>query len=66
MIKERRSVGSILKPFVYLMSLESGADGSSLILDDTRIYETDHDGKSFVPENYTAKSYGPIPLREAL
>ncbi len=66
MIKERRSVGSVLKPFVYLMALENGNDGESLILDDTKIYKTDTPGKEFLPENYVPKSYGPIPLREAL
>lgn len=66
MITKRRSVWSILKPFVYLMALENGSDGESLILDDTKIYMTDIPGKDFLPENYIPKSYGPIPLREAL
>lgn len=57
MITERRSVGSVLKPFLYRIALEDGADGESLLMDDTRIYQTDQDEKNFVPENYVPKSY---------
>ena len=66
MITERRSVGSVLKPFLYRIALEDGADGESLLMDDTRIYQTDQDEKNFVPENYVPKSYWPIRLKEAL
>ncbi len=66
MINERRSVGSVLKPFVYLLALEDGADEESLILDDTKVYHTEDADKKFLPENYIPKSYWPIPLREAL
>lgn len=66
MITRRRSVGSLLKPFIYLLALRSGADSEDYILDDKTIYETGVDGKYFIPENYNPKSYGPIRLREAL
>lgn len=36
------------------------------ILDDTRIYPTGVGDQSFIPINYSPKSYGPIRLREAL
>jgi penicillin-binding protein 1C len=65
MIQERRSVGSVLKPFLYKIALSDGADGESLIMDDTKVYESAGE-KSFVPENYVPKSYGPIRLKEAL
>ncbi len=66
MIQERRSVWSILKPFVYLLALENGYDSNDFILDDTKVYPTGYDNKWFVPLNYTEKPYWPVRLREAL
>ncbi|MDD2694267.1 MAG: transglycosylase domain-containing protein [Candidatus Gracilibacteria bacterium] len=66
MIQERRSVGSVLKPFIYNLAIAGGADGESLIMDDTKVYNTEQEDKSFVPENYVPKSYGPVRLKEAL
>ena len=42
MITERRSVGSILKPFLYLIALHSH-DPNDFILDEAKIYETEED-----------------------
>lgn len=66
MIVQRRSVGSILKPFVYLLALRDGADSESLVMDNLHEYPTGYEEKVFVPQNYAPKSYGPIRLREAL
>ncbi|MBX9809920.1 transglycosylase domain-containing protein, partial [Candidatus Gracilibacteria bacterium] len=66
MITKSRSVGSILKPFIYLFALQEGADSEDYLLDDKTAYETEVEGKYFIPENYNPKSYGPIRLREAL
>lgn len=66
MITRDRSVGSILKPFIYLLALRSWADSEDYILDDKTPYETGVDGKYFIPENYNPKAYGPVKLREAL
>lgn len=66
MIQEQRSVGSVLKPFIYDIALSHGADSESLIMDDTKVYNTEQENKSFVPENYIPKSYGPVRLKEAL
>ncbi|NRH21080.1 hypothetical protein HOO68_03485 [Candidatus Gracilibacteria bacterium] len=66
MITRPRSVGSLLKPFIYLIALKSGADSEDYIIDDKIPYETEIDGKYYIPENYNPKSYGPIRLREAL
>lgn len=66
MITRRRSVGSILKPFIYLLALREWSELESLILDDTRTYPTWIDGKVFIPQNYNPRAYGPIRLREAL
>lgn len=66
MITRKRSVWSVLKPFVYLLALEKWWWPDSLILDDTRTYETADTTSSYTPENYIPKAYGPLPLREAL
>lgn len=66
MITRRRSVGSILKPFLYLLALKNWASVNSFILDDIKIYPTGYDNKWFIPQNYIPKSYGPVRLREAL
>lgn len=56
----------MLKPFIYALAIDEGADGESLIMDDTRVYKTADTAKNFVPENYIPKSYGPMRLKEAL
>lgn len=66
MITKKRSVWSLLKPLIYLIALKDGYDGSSLILDDTKVYQTEDREKNFVSQNYIPKSYGPVTLAEAL
>lgn len=66
MIIRKRSVGSILKPFIYLMALREWKELDTLILDDTRAYPTGVGDRAFIPQNYNPKNYGPIRLREAL
>lgn len=66
MIQERRSVGSILKPFIYLLALQEWAEIEDFVLDDMRVYPTGIWDKQFIPQNYNPKSYGPVRLREAL
>ena len=66
MITRKRSVWSVLKPFIYLLALEKWATPESYILDDDKSYPTGYSEKWFIPQNYTPKSYGPIKLREAL
>ena len=66
MITRRRSVGSLLKPFIYLLALQKWADTEDYLLDERTAYETSEVGKYYIPENYNPRSYGPIRLREAL
>jgi membrane carboxypeptidase/penicillin-binding protein PbpC len=42
MITKKRSVGSVLKPFLYLIALHSH-DPNDLILDEKKVYETEQD-----------------------
>lgn len=67
MIQERRSVWSILKPFIYLLALRDWADSESFVMDNANyIYPTGYSDKTFSPQNYIPKSYGPVRIREAL
>jgi membrane peptidoglycan carboxypeptidase len=57
MIQEKRSVGSILKPFIYLQALQDGADPEDLILDSMRVYPTGENDTYFIPQNYIPRAY---------
>lgn len=65
MIVRKRSVGSILKPFLYLVALH-GHDPNDLILDEKKIYETGNEWISYLSENYIPKAFGPVTLKSAL
>lgn len=63
----RRPVGSLLKPFVYLLALSQPSRYSlaSLISDDPIALKL-ATGKTWSPKNYDRKSHGTIPLVDAL
>lgn len=63
----RRPVGSLLKPFVYLLALSQPARYSlaSLISDDPISLKLPT-GKTWSPKNYDRKSHGTVPLVDAL
>lgn len=65
MIVKDRSVGSVLKPFLYLIALHSH-DANALILDEKKVYATEKEGIAYIPENYIPRAYGPITLKSAL
>jgi penicillin-binding protein 1B len=67
----KRQPGSIFKPLVYATALNSALTGSeplitaSTIVDDSRtVFE--YDEKTYEPNNYGQKFYGPVTLRKAL
>ncbi|HEX8679862.1 MAG TPA: penicillin-binding protein 1C [Chthoniobacterales bacterium] len=60
----KRSAGSTLKPFTYLLALERGATPASMIADVRTSFPT---GDGFYrPENYNRRCYGPVTYRTAL
>ncbi|MEZ5302435.1 MAG: penicillin-binding transpeptidase domain-containing protein [Verrucomicrobiales bacterium] len=59
-----RSPGSALKPFAYLLALESGFTAASVLPDLPREYATPTG--LYEPRNYSGQFYYLIPLREAL
>ena len=60
----RRSAGSTLKPFTYLLALERGATPATTIADVRTSFPTD--GGFYRPENYNRRCYGPVRYRTAL
>ena len=66
MIQQRRSVWSVLKPFLTLLALQEWAEMDSYILDDEKVYPTGLWNTQFLPMNYNLHSYGPMRLKEVL
>ncbi len=62
----RRSIGSLVKPFIYLTALETGRYNASSIVEDEPIAVKLASGRYWRPENYTRVSHGPVPLVRAL
>jgi penicillin-binding protein 1B len=63
-LNSRRQIGSLIKPFVYLLSLKEGANPLTEITDEKFVWQ--YEKKSWSPENYDKKFHGPIPLYYAL
>jgi len=58
-----RQPGSAFKPIVYAAALENGFNPSTLILDAPFIIDQGEGLKTWKPENYGKKFYGPSTLR---
>ena len=59
----KRQPGSAFKPLVYAAALENGFTPSSLILDAPFVMDQGEGLKTWKPENYGKKFYGPSTLR---
>jgi len=59
----KRQPGSAFKPFVYAAALENGFTPSTLILDAPFVADQGEGLKTWKPENYGKKFYGPSTLR---
>lgn len=59
-----RSGGSILKPFLYALALESGYSPASVIRDTDRTFRTPQG--DYLPHNASRNTYGPVTIRQAL
>ncbi|MBI3595492.1 MAG: PBP1A family penicillin-binding protein [Nitrospirae bacterium] len=62
----KRQPGSAFKPIIYAAALEKGKSPSNVVIDSPVIYTDSELNKTWKPENYEGKFYGPISLREAL
>ncbi|MEE8340209.1 MAG: penicillin-binding protein 1A [Xanthomonadales bacterium] len=62
----RRQPGSSFKPFIYSAALERGFTVSSLINDAPIVFEDQELERTWKPQNFSQKFYGPTRLREAM
>jgi penicillin-binding protein 1B len=62
----RRSIGSLVKPFVYLAALESGQYNATTIINDAPVEVRIRGHRPWQPVNFTREVYGPVPLVRAL
>ena len=62
----RRSMGSLVKPFIYLTALESGRYNAATVVQDAPIDMKLANGTHWKPENFTRQVYGPVPVVRAL
>lgn len=60
----KRSAGSTLKPFTYLLAFEKGETPASMVADVRSSFPTD--AGFYRPENYNRRCYGPVRYRTAL
>jgi penicillin-binding protein 1B len=61
-----RSMGSLVKPFIYLTALESGKYNAATVVEDAPIDLKLTNGQHWKPENFTRQVYGPVPVVRAL
>ncbi len=62
----KRQPGSGFKPIVYSGALEHGLHASSIINDAPIVFEDDQLERTWRPENYSEKFFGPTRLREGI
>jgi penicillin-binding protein 1B len=61
-----RSIGSLVKPFIYLTALETGRYTAATVVQDQPVSIKLASGRYWRPHNYTRRTYGPVPLVRAL
>lgn len=61
-----RQPGSAFKPIIYATALNQGMSPATRVLDAPVVYDQEDPGKTWKPENYEKRFFGPITLREAL
>jgi penicillin-binding protein 1A len=64
--QSRRQPGSSFKPFLYSASLERGFTTATLINDAPIVFEDDELERTWKPQNFSEKFFGPTRMREAM
>ena len=62
----RRSIGSLVKPVIYLAAIESGRYNAASIVEDGPVAVKLPNGTVWEPQNITEEYYGQVPLVRAL
>jgi penicillin-binding protein 1B len=61
-----RSIGSLVKPVIYLAAIESGRYNAASIVEDGPVEVKLANGQVWAPQNISEEYYGPVPLVRAL
>jgi penicillin-binding protein 1A len=64
--QSRRQPGSSFKPFLYSAALERGFTTASIINDAPIVFEDSELERTWKPQNFSEKFFGPTRLREAM
>lgn len=62
----KRSIGSLVKPVIYLAAMETDRFTAASIVEDGPVEVKLANGKTWQPQNYSQEFYGPVPLVRAL
>jgi len=62
----KRSIGSLVKPVIYLAAIESGRFHAASIVEDAALEVKLDNNKVWKPKNYHEQVFGPVPLVRAL
>jgi penicillin-binding protein 1B len=62
----KRSIGSLVKPVIYLAAVESGQFTAASIIEDGPVSVKLANGQLWEPKNISEQYYGPVPLVRAL
>src|SRR5690606_12916939 len=62
----KRSVGSLVKPVIYLAAIEGGGYNAASILQDVPVSVKLRNGDQWEPKNISGQFYGPVPMVRAL
>ncbi|MCP4701460.1 MAG: penicillin-binding protein 1A [Gammaproteobacteria bacterium] len=62
----QRQPGSNFKPFIYSAALEHGFTPASIVNDSPMVFETNKKNEQWIPDAYSGKFLGFVPLRTAL
>ena len=62
----RRQPGSSFKPFIYSAALDRGATVATLVNDAPIVFEDNELERTWKPQNFSERFYGPTRLREAM
>jgi len=58
--------GSSFKPYVYVTGMTNGLTPASILVDSRTDFTASNYNVSYIPQNYSGKHYGAIPVRKAL
>jgi penicillin-binding protein 1B len=62
----KRSIGSLVKPVIYLAALETGRYNAASIVEDAPVEVKLSNNRTWQPQNISEETYGPVPLVRAL